>query len=263
MAKLLRIVLLALISPYVILIWFGLVNDYLPPPLRSVFESGFYHAVVAVFNLRKVKVSEVESWALIGPSKTRLPPALCSALFMRGNIAADAVGDPTWGEWNEADRTLTLPLSKRGVWTWNDNYEGAKIFYGAWILDMKYVFQFNQDLTYAVIKAPVLGGLGDFVELSSDKGSIFQMEADFGFMSRLKWRLGFGFDGRHWIRKSFYSNGSPAFPDYKPTSIMSCAGGVDHSNLRESLAAISDHPTFNPKAELVGAATSMQLVRGR
>ena len=76
-------------------------------------------------------------------------------------------GDPTWGSWDSQANTLTMPLWHPGVWSWNDDFEGVKLFYSAWAMGMRYVFYFDEQTQRAEIKSPVLGGLITFTDFVS------------------------------------------------------------------------------------------------
>eukprot|EP00658_Telonema_sp_P-2_P032136 TRINITY_DN23875_c0_g1_i4.p1 TRINITY_DN23875_c0_g1~~TRINITY_DN23875_c0_g1_i4.p1 ORF type:complete len:215 (+),score=54.68 TRINITY_DN23875_c0_g1_i4:157-801(+) len=208
----------------------------------------FLGSVQSVFGLRRLELEEVAAWpgALQGPSRDSLPDALCSNLFMRGNPAADAIGDPTHGSWDDATKTLSMPLWKPGVWSWNNDFEGAKLFYGAWAMGMTYVFQFDDKIERATIASPILNGALQFTDLVYGKGSEFTMYRDPG--------------ATVWTRHSVLGNGTEAFGDYFPTRVVSCKGGAVEASIELMLASLKDHKKYNPKS-VSGGASSTQMLR--
>ena len=80
-------------------------------------------------------------------------------------MAFDAVFDPTFGDCYGKKRTLTVPLARSGVGSWNDNYDGAKLFFGAWFVETKYIFHFDENLKNGVIDSPILFGLTTFTAM--------------------------------------------------------------------------------------------------
>jgi len=168
---------------------------------------------------------------------------------MRGNPAPDAIADPTWGEWDDTAHTLTLDLGLPGVWSWNNNYEGTLVFLAAYLNGMKYVFHFNEAKTHALITSPMFRGAFLFTDLVYGTGAKFEMVLEEP-------------EGQIWVRKSYLPDGmTKAFDDYKPTQIVTCDSGTQWKYMNLALKSIKDHSTFDPDSELIGGATSSQLVR--
>jgi len=234
-----------------VMIWFYVINDRLPGLIGRPISSAFHALVQSVFNLRgPLLLSDAGHWPgiLKGPSLHKLPPNLRALLFMRGNPAPDGIGDPTHGCWDEETNTLTMELANPSVWSWNNNYDGSKLFFGAWWMGMKYIFRFNAAIDQATIESPVLGGIANFTDLVYGRGSRFEMKAT---------------QNGGWIRQSFRANGTRAFPDYSPTPIVTAKNGVDEEKLKLCLASVKDSPTFDSNAKMSGGATMAQVMRQR
>ena len=118
-------VIFAAVFPYLVLVYAYVLNDKMPLVISTGFQSLFLSTVRFAFRMRPLMVQELAEWpkALHGPSRDKLPAELCGSLFMRGNPAPDAIGDPTWGEWDATTNTLTMPLGSPQVWSWNNDYE--------------------------------------------------------------------------------------------------------------------------------------------
>eukprot|EP00656_Telonema_subtile_P012436 TRINITY_DN16261_c0_g1_i1.p1 TRINITY_DN16261_c0_g1~~TRINITY_DN16261_c0_g1_i1.p1 ORF type:complete len:244 (+),score=35.43 TRINITY_DN16261_c0_g1_i1:96-827(+) len=236
------------IFPYLVLVYAYVINASMPAPVASAFEHIFVTGIKTVFRMKTVELDAIDSWprVLHGPARQQLPDILCSALFMRGNPAHDAIGDPTYGEWDPVARTLTMPLWKPQVWSWNDDYEGAKLFYGAWAMGMKYVFYFDENIEHARIRSPILGGTAEFTDLMYGKGSQFLMNRQPG--------------KKKWTRRSLLSDGSQAFADYYPTLVATCQNGVEKQGFDMMITSLKDHKAYDPEA-LSGGASARQMLR--
>eukprot|EP01062_Namystynia_karyoxenos_P073932 TRINITY_DN70744_c0_g1_i1.p1 TRINITY_DN70744_c0_g1~~TRINITY_DN70744_c0_g1_i1.p1 ORF type:complete len:285 (+),score=89.69 TRINITY_DN70744_c0_g1_i1:91-855(+) len=240
----------AVAFPYVVLIWAFAVHDFTPAAVQGVFSDAFRSGVQGAFGLQSVLIDNAADWGGKGPAAAVLPSTVCGAYFMKGNPADDGVADMTWGEWDAETRTLTMPLWHPRVWSWNDDFGGVRLFYGAWALRMKYVFHFNESLTSASIDSPILGGLVNFTSLGFGSGSRF-------LMNRVEP------DGTVWVRKSYKADGSQAFKDYHPTRVARCKGGaVPGGLLADALRTVKDHPSYDrARSAQSGGATRRQLLR--
>ena len=132
------------------------------------------------------------------------------------------------------------------MWSWNSDYEGSKLFFGASLMGMKYIFHFDKQIENAQITAPILGGLATFTDLHYGKGSRFEMSKK---------------NDSIWTRRSYLKDGSQAFCDYFPTVVATAEDGEHTENLKLCLASIKDSPTFDSKAEISGGASTLQAVR--
>eukprot|EP00697_Spironema_sp_BW2_P008665 gnl/Spiro4/23324_TR11535_c0_g1_i1.p1 gnl/Spiro4/23324_TR11535_c0_g1~~gnl/Spiro4/23324_TR11535_c0_g1_i1.p1 ORF type:complete len:310 (+),score=70.42 gnl/Spiro4/23324_TR11535_c0_g1_i1:62-931(+) len=256
-------------APYLFLVVL-VVAGLLPGAVGRAVTGVLFWALKLAFGLHSIDLDEPEQWgAASGPALHTLPPELCAVFFMRGNPAADGVGDMTWGDYDAATRTLRMPLSRAHVWSWNDDFEGVKLFYGAYVLGMTYVFHFNETFTRAEIQSPCLFGLFNFAELVYGRGSLFEMKRDAG--------------STIWTRESWspmkrqssiatpagldtFPMRAKAFPDYKPTRLYlghrdSTTRTVDKANFALMYASMKDHPRFDPSCELTGGASARQMMR--
>lgn len=213
----------------------------------------------SVFNLRPVLIDDAEHWACQGPTKDSLPAVLLSALFFRGNPAADAVGDPTWAEFDSDKRTLVMVLAGKGTWSWNDDIDGFAGFFLAWLIGMKYTFFFDEKYERATIHGTFsFGGLHHYHPIFADTITWTSFSGGTFYMHRKP------DEQLNWVRESLYKSGGKMFDDYFPTGICTHKQGEGRAkaNTKEmatALASLKDHPTFDSKA-VSGGATRSQLL---
>ncbi len=102
--------------PYLVLLYFGLVNNAMPETLRLGFQDVFVKVVKASFNLKPIDLDHLEA-AYSSPAKLsrmsrihEFPTQFCGIYFMAGNPAADAIADTREGKFDVARRTLELKV---------------------------------------------------------------------------------------------------------------------------------------------------------
>ena len=174
-------------------------------------------------------------------------------------LCLPAIMDTSYGIWDEDELTLTMPLWAPGVWSWNDDWQGGKFFFGAWLLRAEFIFHFDEMIEHAQIETPLLGGspqIGPFgvhlsvTDLQFGRGSSFQMIRSIQ-------------NENLWIREHFYRNGTHDIPDH-PIRVVSCLDGPHEDNIHLSLSSIPDHPAFDRHGKMKSwGSTTRQLIRRR
>merc|ERR1711924_97740 len=106
---------------------------------------------------------------------------------------------------------------------------GFSLFFGAWLIRMRYIFQFDEKYTSATIKAPVCCGCVDFISVSDGAGAKFEMNK----VTRTKW-----------VRISTKADGTKAFEDYHPLMIVDRNGELKEGMqlALESIKPTDAHP---------------------